>query len=95
MVRSTSTAFTCCTPSGGSLRCVNHPGNQYPHKGQYGLGDPSGKGFSIRGRILAPHVPAGSVSGSPVAGALGNELVTLRDPLLPMFIYPTYILIWG
>lgn len=30
----------------------------------------SRKGFRIRGRILAPHIPAGILSGSPVAVAL-------------------------
>jgi hypothetical protein len=37
----------------------------------------SRKRFRFRGRILAPHIPIGSVSGSPVAGVLGNKLVTL------------------
>jgi hypothetical protein len=44
-----------------------------------------------RGPILCL---TGSVSGSPVAGILGNKLVTLGDPLLPTFIYTISILIW-
>jgi hypothetical protein len=85
-------AITCCTPWGGSLGCVNHPGNQYPLKGQYGLGG----SFRVRGRVLASsHIPISSISGSPVAGVLGNELVTRGDPLFPTFIYTAYILIWG
>jgi hypothetical protein len=31
----------------------------------------------VRGVVLAPYIPVGSVSGSPVAGVLGNKLVTL------------------
>jgi hypothetical protein len=33
-----STAVTYCKFWGGSLGCVNHPGNKYPFKGQYRLG---------------------------------------------------------
>jgi hypothetical protein len=32
--------------------------------------------FKVRSRILASHVLAGSVSGSPMTGVLGNKLVT-------------------
>jgi hypothetical protein len=41
--------------------------------------------------ILTPHIPVGRFSCSPVAGILGNKLVTLRGPLLPMFIYVIFI----
>jgi hypothetical protein len=40
-------------------------------------GGPSRRSFKVRGRILALHIPIGSVSGSPVAGVLGKKLVTL------------------
>jgi hypothetical protein len=32
--------------------------------------------FRVRDRILAPHIAIGSVSGSAVAGVLGNKFVT-------------------
>jgi hypothetical protein len=51
--------------------------------------------FRVRGRVLAPHIPIGSLSGSPLAGVLGNKLVTLEDPLLPTFIYTVYMSVWG
>jgi hypothetical protein len=48
-------------------------------KGQYGLrrGGSLKEGFRFRGRVLAPHIPIGSISDSPVAGVLGNKLVIL------------------
>jgi hypothetical protein len=49
----------------------------------------------VRGRILVPHIPVGSVPGSPVAGVVEIRLVTLADPLLPTFIYTIYIFVWG
>jgi hypothetical protein len=33
-------------------------------KGHYELRGPARKGFRVRGRILVPHIPSGSVSGS-------------------------------
>jgi hypothetical protein len=63
--------------------------------GQYGLGVPSRRMFRVRGRVLALHIPIGSVPGSSVAGVLGNKLVTLGDPLSPRFSYIVYMLIWG
>jgi hypothetical protein len=63
-------------------------------KGQYGLGGPSRRRFRICGRVLAPHMPVGCVFGSPVAWVLGNELVTLGNPVSPVFIYTIYIFIW-
>jgi hypothetical protein len=41
-------------------------------------GSPSRREFRFRDRILAPHIPVGSVSGSPEAGVQGNKIVTLR-----------------
>jgi hypothetical protein len=58
-------------------------------------GGPSRRGFRVRSGILAPHIPIGNVSGSPLVGVLGNKLVTLGDPLLPTFIYTVCMLIWG
>jgi hypothetical protein len=51
-----------------------------------------GSGFVVKS---APHIPASSMSGSPVAGVVGNKLLTLGDPLLPTFIYTVCILIWS
>jgi hypothetical protein len=81
---------------GGSLGCINHPGNLYRLIGAAwtrGGGDSFKE--DVRGQILAPHIPFGSISGSPVAGLLENELVTLEGPLLPTFICTICILIWG
>jgi hypothetical protein len=63
----TPTGITCCTPRGGSLGCVNYPGNLYPLKGAVWNGV----------QILFPHIPVSSTSGSPAAGILGNKLVTI------------------
>jgi hypothetical protein len=44
-------------------------------KGQYGQREgPLRRRFRVRGRVLAPHIPVGSFSGSPVAGVLGINL---------------------
>jgi hypothetical protein len=89
------TAIPYCSLWSGSLGCVNHPGNLCPLKAAVRTGGPSRRRFRFCGRILAPHTPLGSVSGSPVAGVLWNKLVALGEPLLPTFVYTTYILIWS
>jgi hypothetical protein len=50
----------------------------------------STRGFRARGRILASHVPASRVSGSPVAGALGNELVNTGGSAVA-YVYLHYL----
>jgi hypothetical protein len=73
-------------PWADNLRCINHPGNQYPLKGAVWTGGPSRREFKFRGRLLFPDIAIGSISGSPVTGILGNKLVTLGDLLLLTFI---------
>jgi hypothetical protein len=73
----TSTAVTCCTPWGGSLGYVNHPGNLYPLKWAVWTGGSFKEGVRGRGRILSL---IGIVSGSSVAGILGQWFSTFVRP---------------
>jgi hypothetical protein len=81
----------CCTPWIDILDCVNHHGKQHLLKEQFGLGTSARPGPRFRGRILAPHIPPGSVYCSSVAGVLGNTITTLGDPTMPTFTYLRYL----
>jgi hypothetical protein len=41
------------------------------------VGGPSRRRSRFRDRVLAPHIPIGSISGAPEAGVLENKLVIL------------------
>jgi hypothetical protein len=60
---------------------------------QYGLRGPGSslRKFKAYGRILAPLLPVGSISGAPVAWVLENKFVILVKSLLPKFICSFYI----
>jgi hypothetical protein len=68
---------SCSRPWGGSLGCVNHPGNLYPLKGVVWPGGPSRRWVQGRCRLLSSLIIAASVSSSSEVGILTNKLVML------------------
>jgi hypothetical protein len=65
---------------------------------QYGLGGTGSslRKFKAKGRILAPFLPVGSVSGSPVAWILENKFVTLRETAIAyVYLHCLHSASWG
>jgi hypothetical protein len=53
-------------------------------------GIPPRRRFRVHGRVLATHIPIGSVSGSPVAGILENKLLNTGE-FTVTYIYLHYL----